>query len=55
VIKALTNDMGHMSPSADERREGVSSILESLLLCKLARVTAVIGAVSNPAGGQQQL
>lgn len=57
VIKALTSDMGCMSLSADELREEMSSIPESilaaLLMYKMARVMAAVCAVSNPAGGQQ--
>lgn len=59
VIKALTRDMGHMSLSDDELREEMSSIPECVLaaslLYKLARVIAAACAVSNPAGGQQQI
>lgn len=59
VIKALASDMGRMRLNDDELREEMSSIPESvlaaLLLYKLARVTTVVCAVSNPAGGQQQL
>ena len=57
LIKALASDTGRMSLSADELREEMSSIPESvlaaLLLYKLARVTAEVCAVSNPPGGQQ--
>lgn len=53
VIKALDGDMGRRSLNADELREEMSSIPESvlaaLLLYKLARVTAAVCAVSNPA------
>lgn len=59
VIKAVANDTGCMSLNADELREEMSSISESvlaaLLLYKLARVTAEDCAVYNPAGGQQRL
>lgn len=59
VIKALTGDMGCMSLSADEMREEMSSVPESilaaLLLRKLARVTAAVYAVSRAVRRQQRL
>lgn len=59
VIKALTGDMGCMSLSADEMREEMSSVPESilaaLLLRKLASVTATVYAVSRAVRRQQRL